>query len=82
MRYIYAQCYLPLLHFPFNIVKKHTAYTLLVQLNNYQIQILKKNAKGLLHTYLLIPLNSLAINHHIQIFKKRKCNSSFPVSSL
>ena len=39
---IFTHSYLHLLHFPFDIVKKHTAYTLLVQLNNYQIQILKK----------------------------------------
>lgn len=41
LRYLYAQCYLSPLNYPFNIEKKHTAFTLLVQLSNYQIQIPK-----------------------------------------
>ena len=34
-RYVYAQSYLSLFHYPFNTVIKHTAYTFVVQLNNY-----------------------------------------------
>ena len=35
LMYIYAQRYWSLVHYSFNIVKKHTAYTHLVQLNKF-----------------------------------------------
>ena len=62
---------MPLLACPFSNVKKHTAYPGLVQLNDYQIQVMKKaHAKSLLLTHLIL-VNSPSVDHQVQVLKKK-----------
>ena len=81
---VYAQCYVSLFPCPFSIFKKHT-YTSLVQLNNYQIQILKKEKRERALAY--TPPYSIKITANWpsnQNFEKGKVQKvfSFPVSPL
>ena len=58
-----------LLACPFSNVKKHTDYPHFVQLNDYQIQVMKKaHAKSLLHTHLIL-LTSPSVDHQIQVLR-------------
>ena len=81
LMYIYAQRYRSLVHYSFNIVKKHTAYTHLVQLNKFQIQILKREKWERTPAY--TPPYSIAftidwpLNPNFENGKMQLLNSSF-----
>lgn len=65
LRYLYAQFYLSLLCYPFNIVKDHTVYTRIIYLNNCLIQILKKKKNAKVSSFPVFLLQKIIIRREV-----------------